>query len=233
MKKRVYCILATALLLLPQTVFAENQIFKSYTIGQSGITIPENRLSADILHELGFFYGSEKGYNLQQPVTLAEALTMCIRITGQDEEAKQAGISSYAEADFMMPEGLTKDHWAYNSFIYGLQQGYYPKNMKATVNQTVTGEDFAKILMLAMGYTDEELQSPYEKGVEIDLLTNNYTKQAVETKDYILLRNDMVNICHNALFSKGKDGIVLADKLIEKGLFTQEDLNSILMETCN
>ena len=76
-----------------------------------------------------------------------------------------------------------------------------------------------------MGYKDITMENAYELGVKYGLLDNNYSKLAVSTNGYQLLRNDMVNICYSSLYAKTPDGRSLKEVLADKGVIDINDLD--------
>ncbi|NLO42940.1 MAG: serpin family protein [Bacteroidales bacterium] len=80
-----------------------------------------------------------------------------------------------------------------------------------------------------MGYQGITIEDAYEAGIKYALLVNNYTKLAVSTDGYQLIRNDVVNICYSSLLVKTPDGRFLKDILIEKGIVNEQELNSLII----
>ena len=183
----------------------------------------ESSGEADILNKLGLFQGAESGYELKNPVTRAEAITMVLRIIGEEQQA--ASLSNRGSFSDVPPS-----HWAYANIEYAADKGYINGTSAATFDpqRGVTGREFTKMLLSAMGYRGITIGDAYEAGIKYDLLVNNYTKPAVSTEGYSLIRNDMVNICYSSLFAKTPDGRLLKDVLIEKGIVDEQQLNSLI-----
>lgn len=224
--KKIICTVLSLIMMLSVMVTAsaqEENDFK-YNIGDSDISIPSSKNEADILYKLGLFRGTGKGYELKKTVTRAEAITMVLRMIGEERDATTFN-----------PEQRFSDvpptYWAYANIGYAADKGYIDGTSETTFEpaRTVTGQEFVKMLLTAMGYPEIYLDSAYEAGVKFALLVNNYTKLAVSTKGYSLLRNDVVNICYSALLTKTSDGKMLKDVLIEKGLADKDYLHSLIL----
>lgn len=196
----------------------------SYKIGDSNISIPMAENEADILNKLGLFQGAGNGYALEKPVTRAEAITMVLRMTGEEKEA----VSSSSSRSF---SDVPPSHWAYANIRYAADKGYINGTSATTFEpgRGVTGREFVKMLLSAIGYQEITIGDAYEAGIRYALLINNYTRLAVSAEGYPLIRNDMVNICYSALFVKAPDGKLLKDILIEKGIVDEQQLNSLIL----
>ncbi len=196
----------------------------SYKIGNSDISIPLAKDQAEILNQLGLFQGTEKGYELEKPVTRAEAITMVLRMIGEEKDAT----ASNNHRNF---SDVPSSHWAYANIGYAADHGYINGTSETTFDpgRTVTGREFVKMLLSSFGYQGITIKDAYEAGIKYALLVNNYTKPAVSTEGYSLLRNDVVNICYSALLVKTAEGKLLKDILIEKGIVDEQQLNSLIL----
>lgn len=170
------------------------------------------------LDRIGILKGTEKGFELEREVTRAEALTFIMRALAMDEEGAKAS-----------PFTDVKGHWAEKTvdlfyekgFVNGISETLYAPD------RTVTGQEFTKILLSAMGYPGISLENALEKGDEYDVLSNNFTKSVVK-QNFTLLRSDVLRIIHSALSAKCADGVMTYEKHIEKGLLEREDFNGVL-----
>ncbi len=216
MKKALCILLALCLLTASVNVFAAD----TYHVG--GYDIPYDEGGAQRLARLGLFYGTENGYALDEGVTRAQAAVMVLRLIGEEQN-----VAADAQSRFADMEG----HWARDAVAYADALGYINGTGEDTFEpeRGVTGREFVKILLSAMGYTDITIENAYDKGVETALLVNNFTKAAVRDADYALNRNDMVSICSSALLTKTPDGRMLKDVLVEKGTFTIQEFNSVML----
>lgn len=221
MKKLICLCLIVSVLFSAIGIYADESF--AYTI--DGYTVSPAADKADVLQKLGLFHGTEKGFELERAVTRAEAITMVIRMIGEENEA--FSFTSTNNFDDVSPE-----HWAQATISYAAQKGYIHGTSETTFEpeRTVTGQEFAKMLLTAFGYPEISLDSAYEAGIKFSLLTNEHAKMSVATEGYPLLRNDVVNLCYCALLARMPDGSsFLKDVLIEKGIFDEETLNSLLI----
>lgn len=205
--KKGLCLWLSCLLLLgtaPVSAQAE-----TYQIGD--VTVPYRENTAVRLQQLGLFEGTENGFELESPVTRAQAATMVVRLLGETAQT--------AENPFTDMQG----HWAENAVAFAASQGYVKGTGEGTFEpeRGVTGREFATMLLRALGYAAEP-NTAYEMSVASQMLLNRYSTAAVKTADYALCRNDLVNICDGALFAKTADGDLLHTLLVEKGVFTKE-----------
>lgn len=193
-----------------------------YRIGNSDITVPLQQGSADILNELGLFKGTENGYELERTVTRAEAITMILRMIGEERAAMLSSSNrTFADVD--------ASHWAFASIGYAASKGYVQGTSATTFEpaRNITGKEFVKMLLSAMGHEGVTIENAYDRGVKHALLVNNYAKLAVSTDGYMLKRNDVVNICYLSLLAKAPDGKRLDEVLVEKGAVSREDLDRL------
>lgn len=171
---------------------------------------------ADQLHELGLFLGSDNGYELDRPMTRAEAMVMLYRVL------------------FMYPGGaaFNASHpftdvpdWAYSAvacaytggLTYGISETEFGSDHPITVNQYLT------MLFRAMGYDsfDFDWESPYGLATRLRMLPPE-----VNLKDFT--RGDAVAITAAALFAPLKhEELTLGEKLATMGIYTQEELDRV------
>ncbi|MDP4132972.1 MAG: serpin family protein [Bacillota bacterium] len=195
----------------------------TYKIGDSDISIPFAQKEADTLNKLGLFKGTEKGYELEKPVTRAEAITMILRMVGEEKDASlSSGSRNFSD--------VLPSHWAYTNIGYAAYKGYIngTSDKTFTPDRGVTGQEFVKMLLSAIGYQGITIAKAYEAGIKYELLTNNYTKLAVSTEGYSLIRSDVVGICYSSLLVKNSDGKFLKDILAQKGIVDKEQLESLI-----
>lgn len=192
-------------ILTSATVFAE---FSHIT------EIPTATTSAQILNSLGVLHGTGNGFELEREVTRAEAVALLMRI-----HPEFTGAMGLPKPRFVDMDG----HWAYKEVTYanilGLTAG--TGNGEFTPDRLVTGKEFARMALCLLGYNDITLENAYEKGIEAELLLNNFTKKVVY-ENAVLTRSDVARICHNALLAKTSDDMFLKDKLCMTGKFTEE-----------
>ncbi|MDD3654722.1 MAG: serpin family protein [Desulfotomaculaceae bacterium] len=222
----VVCMLYTGI------AYADNGIIDStvdenefkYSIGDSDILIPSAENKADILNQIGLFKGRYNGYELDKPVSRAEAITMVLRMIGEENEV----VLSSGRREF---SDVEPSHWAMTNIGYAAHKGYINGTSEITFEpeRGVTGREFVKMLLSGMGYQGITIEDAYEAGIKYALLDNNYTKLAVSTDGYQLIRNDVVNICYSSLLVKTAEGKFLKDLLIEKEIVKKQDLNKLIL----
>lgn len=211
--KKAICLIVTCLLSL--SIFTVSAQAETYQIGD--VTVPYRENVAVRLQQLGLFEGTENGFELESPVTRAQAATMVIRLLGETAQT--------TENPFTDMQG----HWAENAVAFAASQGYVKGTGDGIFDpeRGVTGREFATMLLRAFGYAAEP-DTAYEMSVASQMLLNRYSTAAVKTADYALCRNDLVNICDCALHAKTADGDLLHTLLIEKGVFTKELWSAIM-----
>lgn len=195
----------------------------TYKIG--ALDVPYQQQAAEQLQGLGLMWGTERGFALEEAVTREQAATMVVRLMG--ENVQQDGTEFFQKSSFTDIQGS----WARNLIACAAEKGYV-KGVSETAfepERGVTGQEFATMLLRAFGYAAEP-DTAYEMGIAAGMLLNNYSKAAVEQADYALIRSDMANICNGALFAKTADGEPVADMLMAKGKFTEEQWKNVMTE---
>ncbi len=225
MKKIISLLLVVCLLATCCTVFAdepeetaETQATETAQTTQAAQTSSkvseEAQRAADALYLLGLFKGTDKGYELDKPLTREQGVTMLIRAMGN--ESKAAGSASKCIFDDVYD-------WAkgYVGFAYenGITKGI--SETKFGYGNPLTDAMFLTMLLRALGYEEGEgkdfqWEKPYELAKQVGLI--DYTE---EDKEF--LRGDMVIIIYRMLGCKfkGKDTTV-ANSLMNDKVFTQD-----------
>jgi len=169
------------------------------------------------LEKLGVLVGTEKGVEPERTVTRAEAVVFIMRTLKTDKTK-----SVHPFEDML-------GHWGedYVASFHG--QGFINGTSDTTFSpdRTVTGKEFMKILLSAMGYEGVTLENAYGKGKEYEVLNNNFTASVVYG-NYELLRSDVLRICHSVMTSKLADGKRVYEKWIETGEYTTDSFEGIL-----
>lgn len=168
------------------TVFAAD----TYRVGE--FDVPYDEGCAERLNRLRLFQGTGDGYALEEVVTRAQAAVMVLRMMGRE---------NMDISDVRNPFSDMRGHWAERAVRCGYYLGYINGTGEDTFEpeRSVTGREFVKMLLGAMGYEGVTIANAYDKGVEATLLTNNFTKAAVADEAYLLKRNDMADLCSAAL----------------------------------
>lgn len=182
--------------------------------------IPLAQTEAAALQKLGMLKGTENGLELERTVTRAEAIVLIGRAAGL----------IFTDIGYLSPSFADiQGHWA-EDMIEKFYHAGYINGVSDTAfepERDVTGKEFAKILLTVLGYEITDLEQAYEKGREAELLNNNFTKSVVYN-DEVLLRSDTARLCFSALTAKDASGKMLYQKLIENGMYRQNDFENVL-----
>jgi len=179
------------------------------------------KMTAGALNRLGLFkgVGSKDGqinFDLERPANRLEALVMLIRLLGKEDEA----LNGQWEHPF------TDASWATQYVGYA-----YANGLTNGVSDTKfgTGEASAQMyltfLLRALGYTDADTGSTvWDEAVS---MADRLGILTAENDDYKIClddfwRADMVLTSHRALSRTMRSGRPLYEKLIEDGVFTEE-----------
>ncbi len=174
---------------------------------------------ADQLKELGLFLGTDNGYELDRPMTRAEAVTMLYRVFF----VYPGGASFNASHPFTdVPD------WAYSpvacaytdGLTYGISETKFGSDMPVTVNQYLT------FMLRAMGYEaiDFDWDSPYGLATRLRMLPP-------DTALKHFTRGDAVAITAATLFAPLKQGdMTLGEKLASIGVYQKEEFDRVFAE---
>lgn len=156
--------------------------------------------AAEELWERGLFLGSNGSFNLDQPLTRVEGVTMIVRLLGKDAEAKS---KSYPHPFSDVPD------WAdpYVGFCYNnnISKGISSTEFGST--QKMSAVQYLTLVLRALGYQDGEgldfiwNKSP-DKALEIGLIGEPCHTQYTTTD--LFLRDNAAVIAFNALSLKMK-----------------------------
>ncbi len=195
MKKILALLLTACLLISPLGVFAYDST--------------EAELKANTLNTLGLFKGTDKGYELEKPLTRLEALIMLIRLSGNELNAL------YPEEELAHPFTDAPD-WegAENYMAYG-----YHNKITAGVSETEFAPDaeaslqmFVTFVLRALGYEDAVWENWETLGTAAGIIS-------AATDRTSFLRGDAAIISRAALDAKmNNSDVTLKDKLIEEGI---------------
>ena len=175
--------------------------------------------TADALHELGLFLGTDKGYELDSDLTRAQGITLLVRMIGKEEEA--------AEKTYSMTFADVPD-WAKGYVGYAFANGITNGRSKTEFdpNGTMTDDMFLTLVLRALGYSDGGdapqfvWNDPYELAYEVGL-----TQSIAADKNFT--RGDAVAVFWNALDAERNDGEkTLAQQLVQQGVFTETELEN-------
>jgi hypothetical protein len=176
--------------------------------------------TADALNSLGLFEGTGKDddgapmYELDRSPTRNEAIVMLIRLLGKEQEA----LSGDWDMPFTDVVNWVKPYVGY-AYAHGLTDGTSPTTFSGDL--TVTATQYLTFVLRALGYKDGadfSWDKAWELSDQIGLTNGEY---GAESTDFF--RGDVVLVSVQALAVNQKDdGETLAEKLIEDGVFTEE-----------
>jgi len=186
---------------------------------------------ADILYDLGLFKGSDNGYELSRAATRHEAVIMLIRLLGEEKEALAFDSSDMPFTDVVGWEDGKKyiAYAAHRNYVNGVGDGRFDQYGVASAHMYIT------LVLRAMGYTDSGDNPDFiwnstsiDLAVELGFITEEQSQDMLKEG---LRRDHVVLISLNAVFKqiKGKD-YTLAQKLMDKGVVTQEQINSAITQ---
>lgn len=171
---------------------------------------------ADALKQLGLFLGDGSGYALNRAPGRMEALVMLIRLLGEESAALEC-TAAYPFKDLPTWQNGTL------YITYGYLQGY----SRGTGNNTFSPydntalEQYLTFVLRSLGYQDGVdfvwNQSSVTLARTLGLLTESELESIRQTGFY---RDHVVLISWRALSARRKDGITLAEWLMNRGVFT-------------
>ncbi len=183
-------------------------------VGTIGNSFPgDTEAQAQMLYDLGLFRGTEQGFALEKPMTRAEAAVMLTRLLG----AEQAALVENRQHPFGDVPQWAAPYvgWLYqNGLARGVSDAAYGADENVTCVQYCTflaraaadGDDYRPVLSLG----ETEVTACDRAG---------------------FVRGDAVSLSARLLgayYTKGEDasGVTVAQKLIDKGVFTKEQLKA-------
>lgn len=168
---------------------------------------------------LGILIGTPDGPELEREVTRAESLEFIWRTVKL----------VFNDIGYLTTFDDVYGHWARDTVDKFYHAGYVSGTSETTFepDRGVTGREFVRIMLSAMGYDGVTVDNAYDKGIETDLLNNNFTKSVVKA-DMTLLRSDAVRLCRAALTAKVPEGGMLYERLVEQKDYEPADFEGIL-----
>lgn len=174
--------------------------------------------AADALNKLGLFQGTGNGYELEKSLTRAEAVTMIVRLLGEEENAIQ---SKLAHPFTDVPEWAT--YYVGYAFTHNITRGISETEFDA--DSTVTLQQFLTFVLRILDFKDGNVDfvwnAPEELAMEVGLISS------INLGEF--LRGDMVKICLNALGASYKDtSLPMYKMLVERNVFTSSQYKTAL-----
>lgn len=184
----------------------------------------EEDATAQGLVKLGILKGTGKSLELERNITRAEAVALIFRIHHYNGAFTQ---------EYPMVFSDISGHWAETELIYAYKLKIVEGvgNGKFEPDRIVTGREFAKMLMSTLGYEDITIENVYDKALEAELLTNNYTKSVV-AGNMTLLRGDAARLLWGMFLASTPEGSMYKERLVHSGKFKEEDFNGTLYVGC-
>ncbi len=166
---------------------------------------------AEQLKQLGLFFGTENGFELDRGMTRAEAVVMLVRALGKTEAAQAMGKTH----PFTDVPAWADGYIAY-AYANGLTNGVSETEFGA--DDAVLPQMYLTFILRALGYTDDDFfwDVPYPLASYIGIAP-------LEARFDDFKRADAVSVTTAALFVNCKDAEnTLSEKLIAEGAFTAE-----------
>ncbi|MCH4887400.1 S-layer homology domain-containing protein [Acidaminobacter sp. JC074] len=183
--------------------------------------------NADLLNELNLLEGTNKGYELEQPLTRAQAATFIVKLLGEQSTVLGSPKSVNAFSDVSGSEWFVP----YLAYCYenGIVSGYPDGTFKP--NKVVSEQEFLSMVLGSVNVKDtlwsQIFKTSYDLGLStdakepvsflrgdvVDIMTNSLTVKVVDTDDTVITR--LV-----------KKGVVSEDKAVSEGLMIKDELVS-------
>jgi len=200
----ILCLILTLCMLSSQITFAAD--------------IKTSQEAADALNKLGLFQGTENGYELEKSLTRAEAVTMIVRLLGEEKNA----IQTKFEHPFTDVPEWANPYVGYaftHNITKGVSETEFDSNSKVTLQQFLTF--VLRILEYKDGNVDFVWNAPEDLAMEVGLISS------INLGEF--LRGDMVKICLNALNTTYKNtSLPMYKMLVERNIFTTSQYKTAL-----
>lgn len=176
----------------------------------------DNTVKANTLYELGLFKGTDSGYELDKTLTREQAVTILVRLLGEEENVLSA------EFDEVFTD-VDSSRWSYPYIMYCYENNITKGTGEDTFSpkDEVTAEQFVTLVMRLMGYEDTEPSNALTESVYIGMLNTQVVRELDKSANF--LRDDMVYVVYRSLMCNMSDGTRLADFLAEKGVITEKE----------
>ncbi len=174
----------------------------------------DNTPYAHRLNELGIFRGTDKGYELEAPLTREQAAAMLVRVLGAEREVKE-------EAYDAVFADIPTDRWSFPYIMYCYENEITKGTGEDAFSpmKEISAADFVTLVLRVLGF-EAEPDKAFTVAVNKMLLSSK--KAAELEKADSFTRNDMVYIICRALSTKTADGRFFAYSLADKGVITEK-----------
>ena len=150
-------------------------------------TKPTYEAEAQVLQQQGILFGNDNGLDLLKPMTRIEAAAMVLRVLDVPQKSPDESVQVFSD--------VPQTHWGYASasqaydlgLIAGVGDGEFAPD------RTVTGTEFASILLRAAGTFDFD----WEEALNILVEQNIITGEQADKMD-LFTRGDMAKIIYEA-----------------------------------
>lgn len=176
----------------------------------------DNTVKANTLYELGLFKGTDSGYELDKTLTREQAVTILVRLLGEEENVLDAEF-------YEVFTDVDSNRWSYPYIMYCYENNITKGTGEDTFSpeDEVTAEQFVTLVMRLMGYEDIEPGNALTQSVYIGMLNTQVVRELDKSANF--LRDDMVYVVYRSLMCNMSDGTRLADFLAEKGVITEKE----------
>lgn len=158
--------------------------------------------AADALHAQGLFEGTGKGYELEQPMTRAQAATMFVKVLGKNDEAQKGTWTT----PFTDVEGWAKPYIGY-AYSKGLTAGVSATRFGS--GEYVSYPQYLTFMLKALGYEagkDFQWDKSYELSNQIGLTSGIGAKSQFLRGDAAVVSLTLLNMRKEGDTSDGSDG---------------------------
>ena len=173
--------------------------------------------AAEALAALGLLQGTGNGFELDRSATRAEALTLLLRLLGQE----QAALDERDACPF------EDGGWAAQRITYAWKNGLVKgqSDTRFGSDERVGARDWLTMLLRALGYSEEKGDFSWAQSIafadSIGLSHGEYTAAGT------FLREDMVRLAYNALALRGSgEETTLAEQLYRDGVVSGSALRA-------
>ena len=150
-----------------------------------------------MLNQLGLFFGTGNGYELDGQVTRAQAVTMVLRYVGVMTLEYNSAAAVF--------EDVPENHWADGNIGKAVKLNIAKGTSEKTFEpeEPVTAPEFVTFMLRAIGYSGVDLENCIELALECGVLAQDTLQPA----DAGFNRGDMVAVCWQTLDAKRVNGM--------------------------
>ncbi len=185
----------------------------------SGSVLASGEGYARRLKLLGIFRGSDQGFELERQPTRLEGLVLMLRLLGEESAALQFK----PEVEFFTDLPEWGKPYVYYAYHRGITKGVSDTNFAPEV--ALQSQAFLTYALRALGYQDglDDTADFTWNQPELFAMSKNLVNEN-QLSDWSIrsfLRGDAVRVAYMALNTKTAEDKLLAESLIEKGVFSR------------